>query len=269
MADDPVTRETPTERILATEDGRLKFLVSDALEEYRVKTLLTKEPETIQWIDSWDVQGGEAQTRFWDVGSNIGIYTLYAAVRHPTVQVLSFEPFFRNFARLHANVHLNDLPNITPLYVALSRDSGIAVFRGQDDRYGASGNVVVSTEGGRVIAESRGRYAVSECVLKASGTALLSLGIKPPHYLKIDVDGIELDIVEGMEDLLRGDDLRSILIEVNNKTDLASVTQIFQRHGLLPDDRFNMLESHSRRRRSRDPKNTAENWVFTRARKGT
>ena len=52
---------------------------------FRFNTLLDKEPETIEWIDSF--KPGET---LWDIGANVGIYSIYAGLRG--LNVLSFEP---------------------------------------------------------------------------------------------------------------------------------------------------------------------------------
>lgn len=43
---------------------------------WRFDTLLEKEPDTIEWIDGFRL--GET---LWDIGANVGIYTIYAALR--------------------------------------------------------------------------------------------------------------------------------------------------------------------------------------------
>lgn len=239
-------------REILTDDKLLKFFVTDPLEEYRVKTILTKEPETIQWIDSWT--SSTEPLRFWDIGSNIGIYTLYAAVKNQNLHVVSIEPFFKNFVRLKANIHLNKLWNIAPLCIALSNNSGWTDFCVTDERYGASGNIVTSDA----------HHKTKERLLQVCGDDLLKLNIEPPNFLKIDVDGIERDIIEGMKNILQNKALKSILIEINSKEDFVSINEIFSNFGFSPDDNFNKLENHSRNRRSQDPKNNAENWIFAR-----
>ena len=54
----------------------LHFITPNRAVEWRVKTMFTKEPDTIAWIDGMHV--GEC---FLDVGANIGLYSLYAALR--------------------------------------------------------------------------------------------------------------------------------------------------------------------------------------------
>jgi len=57
-----------------TKLGDIKFTMYGETTEFRVRTLFTKEPETIAWIDSFKT--GEV---FWDIGANIGLYGIYAA----------------------------------------------------------------------------------------------------------------------------------------------------------------------------------------------
>ena len=61
----------------------LKFYVTNYLLKYRVDTFFEKEPQTIQWIDSF-----KKNKIFYDIGSNLGLYTCYAATKN--IQLDSF-----------------------------------------------------------------------------------------------------------------------------------------------------------------------------------
>ena len=52
----------------------LKFYSPNRLNNFRINTFFTKEPETINWIDNF-----EEDTIFFDIGANIGLYSCYAA----------------------------------------------------------------------------------------------------------------------------------------------------------------------------------------------
>ena len=52
----------------------VKFFVPNQLLEWRVNTCLTKEPETIEWIDGFE---NKENLIFWDIGANIGLYSIY------------------------------------------------------------------------------------------------------------------------------------------------------------------------------------------------
>ena len=47
---------------------------------FRATTFETKEPETLEWIDTIP-----KNSVLWDIGANVGLYSLYAA-RHGTVE---------------------------------------------------------------------------------------------------------------------------------------------------------------------------------------
>ena len=57
----------------------------------RFQSLYTKEPETLNWIDSFQPNNSE-NIVFWDIGANIGLYSIYAAVKFKNIEIISFEP---------------------------------------------------------------------------------------------------------------------------------------------------------------------------------
>ena len=64
----------------------MQFCVPNSLNSYRAKTFSSKEPETLEWIESFN-----KKSIFWDIGANIGLYSIYAA-KYNNVQVYAFEP---------------------------------------------------------------------------------------------------------------------------------------------------------------------------------
>jgi len=62
------------ETVVVDESQReMRFVLLGSMSEFRVRTIYTKEPETIEWIKSFS-----KSDVFLDVGANIGIYSLYA-----------------------------------------------------------------------------------------------------------------------------------------------------------------------------------------------
>jgi hypothetical protein len=86
----------------------LRFMTSTPLLQTRANSILLKEPDTIQWIDRF-----EPSDVFWDVGANVGIFSLYAA-RRREVKVLAFEPSADNYMVLCRNVEINALERFVP-----------------------------------------------------------------------------------------------------------------------------------------------------------
>ena len=69
-----------------------KFSITNEIELWRSNTILTKEPETIEWINNF-----KKKYVLYDIGANIGIFSLFASKK---IKVLAFEPAFHNFKKL-------------------------------------------------------------------------------------------------------------------------------------------------------------------------
>src|SRR4051812_1691214 len=93
---------------------KLLFLTPNTQCAWRVKSLDTKEPDTIAWLSR--MREGET---LWDIGANMGQYALIAAKKGLTVH--AFEPESQNFALLARNIGVNSLGNmVTAWPMALS-----------------------------------------------------------------------------------------------------------------------------------------------------
>ena len=103
-----------------------RFRCTGMLELSRSMSLFTKESGTCAWILE-EVQAGDV---FYDIGANIGLYTVLAGRQvGPHGKVYGFEPHGPNFARLLDNVALNGLQNVvTPCSVALHDQPGFFAF---------------------------------------------------------------------------------------------------------------------------------------------
>ena len=84
---------------------KFQFFIPNRINYMRVDTFSTKEPETLQWIDTF-----KKKNTFWDIGANIGLYSCYA-VKRAESQVYAFEPTVFNLELLAKNVYLNSLSN--------------------------------------------------------------------------------------------------------------------------------------------------------------
>ena len=235
----------------------IKFHADSELEAWRADQLLTKEPETIAWLDHHAHAGGT----FYDIGANIGSYSLYAAALNPGLRVYAFEPVHVNYVSLLRNKQLNRLANIHPFNAAVSCRTTLAELFIKDDRVGNSGaqlDTPTDEQGTRF--EPR----TVEHVLSFSLDDLVdTFGFPVPAFIKIDVDGHEKEIVDGMPRILQSSSLRSILIEFNSREEQEILQQRLAELGLHADATFNDHPHHSRHRRSQR-RSTAANVVFKR-----
>jgi FkbM family methyltransferase len=93
----------------------LRFYAPSPLLRKRAAGLLTKEPDTIAWLN-----GLGTDDVLWDIGANVGVFALYAAAARD-VRVVAFEPSSANFFVLTRNVQLNGLSErITPYCLAVA-----------------------------------------------------------------------------------------------------------------------------------------------------
>ena len=233
---------------------KLKFHTASDLESYRVTSIYDKEPETIEWIKFWSERTNGV---FYDIGANIGIYSLYAA-HLSNVEVFSFEPVLNNFSRLNLNIELNKFNNIFPFNIAVSNENKLNQLEINDLRVGNSGaqlNTVNETQNKDVLKQEK---VISFSV----DTIVYQYGFPCPSFIKIDVDGIESLILQGMKKTLENENLKSILVEFNDKEEFDLNTQYLKSFGFKIDNSFDGIENHSTKRRK--AKNSSiRNYIFT------
>jgi FkbM family methyltransferase len=184
-----------------------RFATPNALCRYRAETFATKEPETLQWIDSIPVGAV-----LWDVGANVGLYSVYAA-RQRSCRVFAFEPSVFNLELLARNVRLNDVGErvcIVPL--ALNDALGPSEMRMTTTEWGGS----LSTFGHDVGWDGKAVRKVFgfQTLGLTMDDAVQRLGLPQPDYIKMDVDGIEHVILAGGPNVLRS--VRGVQVEVND-----------------------------------------------------
>jgi len=94
----------------------------------RVQSLYTKEPETLNWIDSFQ-PNNSGNIIFWDIGANIGLYSIYAAVKFKDIKIISFEPSTSNTRTLSRNLSINNLESKISIFpLALSDNENIISY---------------------------------------------------------------------------------------------------------------------------------------------
>ncbi len=178
----------------------------------RCMNLFTKEAGTCSWIRE-TVQPGDV---FYDVGANIGIYTIMAGRQvGADGQVLAFEPHSPTFACLLNNIMANDLEGIvSPCNFALSDREGHFPFNYQSSIPASSDSQLHSRR-----RSSGEEYTPKIAEFKFATTIdrLLEDGnTAPPDHVKIDVDGNELLILRGMAELMTGAKRpKSMQVEIN------------------------------------------------------
>ena len=183
---------------------RIVFVVDDPYSflGMRARSLLSKEPETITWLDRL-----AEDDVLWDVGACVGSYSIYAAVRRG-VRVVAFEPASYNNSILEQNIVLNKLNDkIINFPIGIGSDfayTTLTHINGYD--VGSSSNDI----GTSPISKHR-TGKTTGCVVDCIDN-LVKQDLPYPTHLKVDVDGAEPDVIEGALKTLPN--LKSILIEL-------------------------------------------------------
>lgn len=226
------------------------------IEKYRCSTLETKEPETLKWIQSF--KDGDC---LYDVGANIGLYSLYCCSINPNTAVYSFEPMISNFTKMLCNKDMNKFANMNCIYAACGAETRLAslyvpnqTFLRQGLTPGASGSQLDKAED-----ESGNAFPVLtvhnvQCFTLDDFINIFKAEI--PQHIKIDTDGNEGDILKGFT---KWDSVKSVLVEWNKQKNPDLLVNM-EALKFTSDNEFNKLENHSRHRQPAG----IENVIFTR-----
>jgi FkbM family methyltransferase len=192
------------------QSGEIKMLIDNLREkETRLKSC-EKEPETVLWLD----QNADENIVFYDIGANVGAYSLIAA--HKGARVFAFEPAFQNFYKLERNILLNGLSeNTTSMPVAFSDQTFVGDFKLMETEFGTSRcyfnrqSIFRLQENNNMVTRKLQVFRLDDLI------SIFKLPI--PHMMKIDVDGGELEVVNGAKKTLADNNLLTVLIEIDIK----------------------------------------------------
>lgn len=189
-------------------------------------SLFSKQPEVPGWIATF--RPGDV---FWDIGANVGAYSLFAAAR-PGVQVIAFEPEASNYFVLTRNIAANGLfDRILPYCLALSDGFAFSTLSSFHQAIGGSKHAFGDTAESW---EADDRPVMRQGMVAFTVDALIAThGFPAPNHMKIDVDGIEEKILVGASNTLADPRLKSIHVEVQKHKPAAeaAIRQILTDRG--------------------------------------
>lgn len=227
--------------------------IEDVNELSRSDTYMTKEPETLEWIETYF----NPNDVFYDIGANIGQYSLYAtAYLNGDCTVYSFEPAFHTYAKLNWNIYHNNFESsITAYGIAVSDKQELNTFHVADMHKGSSGHSF------KVLEDHEKNLLISRHEQGMVGISIDQLqkiwGLKTPNHIKVDVDGIEELIISGATETLHNPQLKTVLIEVTRikHTDDTDIINTLLNSGFILAAKGRQVESE---------KSTTRNYIFVR-----
>ena len=144
---------------------------------------------------------------FVDIGANIGWHTLIAAsCVGPRGRVIGCEPATATFAQLAKNVELNHFGNVTLHRLGLGAQPGsFDIFECEEGNSGANS-----------LYASCGQAPVESVTIENGDAFFQTHGIHQVDLCKIDVEGAEFDVLNGLKQTLADRKISCMLIEAND-----------------------------------------------------
>jgi FkbM family methyltransferase len=171
-----------------------------------------REPEVLDWID-----GFEKGCIFFDVGASFGTETLYAALKNGgPKKIVSFDLDLESAFNLSYNISLNNISNVENYFLALSDGLNLMSYMCVTQYYYIEGR--------------KKHDNVTYNTLSISMDQFINMTNIVPDYIKIDVDGAEESIISGMAETVQNEKLRSVVIEVSDKSERA-ISDFFRKAG--------------------------------------
>jgi FkbM family methyltransferase len=150
--------------------------------------------EILKYIKNDDV--------FWDIGANFGLHSLTLKKICQSVTCFCFEPYYIAFDKLVDNLSINPSLKLNVFNLGLTSSHKVMNF------YLTPGNL-----GRTSFKKLPGSYETKIFTVLQKGDDLVKFGIKTPNVIKIDAEGLELDILLGLENILANNVLRAIIFE--------------------------------------------------------
>lgn len=201
-----------TSRIKLENGKEIHFLNASIDAVIRSENFFIKEPETLKWISSFS-----KEDIFWDIGANMGVYSLYAAKNG--INTFAFEPSFASYWLLNRNISLNKLNNVSAYCIAFSDKTHATKFSMGDIEAAGACNQL-GDYSGEMHYVSLGKIDVvfaQGAISFSIDDAISIMGFSQPNHIKIDVDGFENYIIEGALKTLSNPNFKSVLIEINEE----------------------------------------------------
>ncbi len=119
--------------MIAHNEQTMYFSGVNHLCRFRAESFASKEPDTLKWVESIP-----EHSVIWDIGANVGIYSIYAA-KQRKCKVFAFEPSVFNLEVLARNIYANQLQDlITIVPFALSDEMGASLFKMTSTNWGGA-----------------------------------------------------------------------------------------------------------------------------------
>jgi len=177
---------------------------------------------------------------FVDVGAHIGRYSIVAAKRLGNLgRVIAIEAHPETFELLKKNMALNGLHNVTAINLVASSQKGkVKLYLDGHD----SGFTVYTT----IMINRTKTEKFLEVEANTLDNILNENKVQRVNYVKIDVEGAELDVLKGAVNTLSSNKDLTLLIEVHGEANYHPILEIFKEHKFQVDYEMKYYPSNDR-----------------------
>jgi FkbM family methyltransferase len=185
--------------------------------ESRINCYLKDEPMTLNWLKKLN-----NEDVFYDIGSNIGGFSIIGSILHPKMKIYSFEANLNNYFIQKKTLIMNNLNNILVFNLCLNdKLEENNLLYGQNDLRSCGSSTfgfelknemqksLYSNPHSRIVKNTDKMYGISFDFI------IYEMKLPIPTAIKIDIDGNELLVLKGANKLLKEKNLRKIIIEVD------------------------------------------------------
>ncbi|QNG30680.1 FkbM family methyltransferase [Synechococcus sp. LTW-R] len=194
--------------------GAFKVAATSEFIRWRATSFHTKEPTTIQWLQTL-----EKDSILIDVGANIGIYTVPAALFH-VKKVIAVEPEIKSYNELIKNIEINGIDEVVealPLAISTEFENCISNLYLTSDEPGSSCHQVGRNQNYLLNPsdQERKRRSIYCISLSSIVQKVRDEHPKSPIHIKVDVDGIEEDVCQSLFDSRTLNYVNTLQVELN------------------------------------------------------
>lgn len=200
-----------------TRRGIVRLHCDSEMIRSRAEKMPNREPATLAWVETF-----QPDDVFWDIGCNIGVFTLYASM-FSKCRVVAFDPLPFNYAGLSRNLALNGVTDRVQAFCCAISDTTCATtlfIPAVAYTPGGSGSTIGADPrnfGKPYSAE------VSQAALQFSVDDFIEqFGVPCPNHLKLDIDGVQDKVIIGARKTLRNPSLQTLMLELPPKADIIA-----------------------------------------------
>ena len=153
----------------------------------------------------------------YDIGSNIGNHTLYFSKKLRAKKIYAFEPVVPNINLLNMNIKENNLKNVEVLPVAVGSRRGRTALSINERNMGEC----------KLIENEIGNTSI---------VTINELDLDTPDFVKIDVEGAEVEVLKGMSEILSKD---SPVIWIETSDNFLKVDQFLLKY------QYELVDAHN------------------------